>query len=64
MSFTAKQIRNICLLGHSGTGKTTLVENMLYLTGAIARMGRRRMAIPSRTTIRRRSSVRCPSPPP
>ncbi|MCD7881911.1 MAG: elongation factor G [Clostridiales bacterium] len=40
MSFTAKQIRNICLLGHSGTGKTSLVESMLYQTGEIARMGK------------------------
>ncbi len=40
MSFTAKQIRNICLLGHSGTGKTSLVESMLYQTGEIACMGK------------------------
>ena len=32
MSYTAKDIRNVCLLGHSGTGKTSLVESMLYMT--------------------------------
>ena len=31
MSYTAKDIRNVCLLGHSGTGKTSLVESMLWL---------------------------------
>lgn len=34
MSYTAKDIRNVCLLGHSGTGKTSLVESMLYMTGS------------------------------
>ena len=37
---TAKDIRNICLLGHGGNGKTSLVESMLYLTGGIDRMGK------------------------
>ncbi len=32
-------IRNICLLGHGGSGKTSLVESMLYLTGATDRLG-------------------------
>ena len=27
---TANDIRNICLLGHGGSGKTTLAEQMLY----------------------------------
>ena len=34
-----KQIRNIVLLGHSGSGKTSLVEAMLYLTKATDRLG-------------------------
>ena len=33
-------IRNICLLGHGGNGKTSLVESMLYITGAIDRLGK------------------------
>ena len=33
-------IRNICLLGHGGSGKTSLAESMLYLTGGIDRQGK------------------------
>ena len=29
---TANDIRNICLLGHGGSGKTTLAEQMLFMT--------------------------------
>ena len=38
--YTANAIRNICLLGHSGSGKTALAESLLYMTGAIDRIGR------------------------
>ena len=39
MSYSAQNIRNICLLGHGASGKTTLAENMLFLTGGTIRMG-------------------------
>ena len=39
-SFQAKDIRNIILLGHSGCGKTSLAEALLFNAGAIAKMGR------------------------
>ena len=38
--YTVNSIRNICLLGHSGSGKTALAESLLYMTGAIDRMGK------------------------
>ncbi len=38
--YTVNSIRNVCLLGHSGSGKTALAESLLYMTGAIDRMGK------------------------
>ena len=35
-----KNIRNIALLGHGNSGKTSLAESMLFVTGAIDRMGK------------------------
>ena len=40
MSYSVQNIRNICLLGHGGNGKTSLVESLLYTTGALDRMGK------------------------
>jgi len=38
--YTANAIRNIVLLGHSGSGKSALAESLLYMTGAIDRIGK------------------------
>ena len=40
MSYETKNIRNICLLGHGNSGKTSLAEGMLFTTGAIDRQGK------------------------
>ena len=40
MSISAKDIRNIAIIGHSGEGKTTLCEAILFNGGSIERMGR------------------------
>lgn len=40
MNITAKDIRNVAIIGHSGEGKTTLCEAMLLNGGAIDRMGK------------------------
>ena len=37
--YLAHEIRNICLLGHSGSGKTSLLEAVLLYTKAIDRFG-------------------------
>ena len=39
MSYSVQNIRNVCLLGHGGNGKTSLAESMLYLTGGTPRLG-------------------------
>ena len=36
----SKNIRNIALLGHGNTGKTSLAESMLFVTGATDRLGK------------------------
>ncbi len=38
--YQTEHIRNIALLGHSGSGKTSLAEAMLFNTGAINRLGK------------------------
>ncbi|MBR0446431.1 MAG: elongation factor G [Oscillospiraceae bacterium] len=40
MMYTANSIRNVCLLGHSGSGKSALTESLLYMTGVIDRIGK------------------------
>ncbi|MCQ2476139.1 MAG: elongation factor G [Clostridia bacterium] len=39
-AYNAKDIRNIAIAGHSGRGKTTLAEAMLYVAKATDRLGR------------------------
>ena len=38
--YTVHSIRNVVLLGHSGSGKSALAESLLFMTGAIMRMGK------------------------
>lgn len=39
MTYTTDNIRNIAVVGHTGVGKTLLVERLLHATGTITSMG-------------------------
>ncbi len=45
--YTTDKIRNVVLLGHGGSGKTSLAEAMAYLAGITSRMGK----VPDGNTI-------------
>ncbi len=38
--YTTDKIRNVVLLGHGGSGKTSLAEAMAYISGVTSRMGK------------------------
>jgi len=40
MPYTTEGIRNIAILGHGGSGKTSLAESILFLTGGTDRLGK------------------------
>ena len=40
MDYLAKDIRNVCLIGHKGNGKTSLAEAMLFFAKATDRLGK------------------------
>ena len=39
-NYDSKHILNIALAGHKGSGKTSVAESMLYLTGNVSRLGK------------------------
>ena len=38
--YTTDKIRNVVVLGHSGCGKTSMVEAMAYMAGLTSRIGK------------------------
>ena len=63
MPIEAGKIRNVAVVGHRGTGKTSLVEAMLFQAGKTNRLGHGRGGhAPSPTGTRTSSGGRCRCP--
>ncbi len=60
--YHAKQILNIALAGHSSSGKTTVAEAMLFLSGGLERLGRVSEGTATLILTRRKSKEKHPSP--
>ena len=39
-AYPIKDMRNVCILGHGGSGKTSLAESMLFLGKGTDRLGK------------------------
>ena len=39
-TYPVNKIRNVCVMGHGGDGKTSLIESLLFTSGATERVGK------------------------
>ena len=54
-TYEGANIRNVAVVGHSHSGKTSLVSAMLFTAGATQRLAGWTKATPSPTTTKRKS---------
>jgi len=62
-SYLTKDIRNVGIVGHGGTGKTQLVSSLLYTAGMTPRWGKVAEAAPLPTGTMKKSRARFPFKP-